>query len=349
MQSTMTPEFVMSFVRTCAEAGLTKEAAAELLQYQSVISQAEASPAFGEGFAKVASEVPGGLRPMYREGYMEKAALAAALRQLGAHSGAAMRALGTVGAEAGKAIGRGALKVVGAQQGKFGVPGGGPNWIRRNPMWATGLGVGGTAAGALGLNAMRDPRHNFDVPYLPSSSYNPEESSRLYNSELDARSQGVADLNKRIDDSAQRVSVLENAVKEHGPQSQMAQAELNKLTKERDDARKAREKYISTLGDRSKQTGSMVHELEQKKRDIEARNTDWLHMPQRAWYRLTGRDPREEYNKKLTEVEGPLSQATNADKLTRDLIRRSLEGYRGVRAEPAYTDAQMHARFFPRY
>ena len=64
MSEPMTQQFVTAFLTACFEAGLSKEAAAELLQKESVDQELKARPAFAEGYLKQASLFPGQLRPI---------------------------------------------------------------------------------------------------------------------------------------------------------------------------------------------------------------------------------------------------------------------------------------------
>jgi len=74
MRASLSPVFVESFIGQCHAAGLTKEAAAQLLQQQSVIHVSKVCPAFGEGFAKQASITPRGLQPIARPEWFTKQA-----------------------------------------------------------------------------------------------------------------------------------------------------------------------------------------------------------------------------------------------------------------------------------
>ena len=64
MRDPMTQRFVTAFLTTCFENGLSKEAAAQLLQRESLVQELDARPAFAVGYlAKVAS-FPGQMRAM---------------------------------------------------------------------------------------------------------------------------------------------------------------------------------------------------------------------------------------------------------------------------------------------
>jgi hypothetical protein len=331
----MSSEFVVAFVQECAAQGLTKEATAELLQFQSIVSAAEQSPAFAEGFEKFASQVPGGLRPLFRDGYMEKSAAGflTALKKFGP----------AIGSLYGTSTG---LAGAGLQLGLSGV-----NklkrFIRARPVLSSAGALTAGGAGAYGLSKLLSSDHSTasDVPYISGASYNPVESGKSYNALLDQYSNGVTGISNKLSESAGRKKVLEEAIAKHDVSSPMAIAELQRLNKESETASKAREDYMKRYSQNAESSEKRLADLEQKRNDIIDAKTDWAHMPARAWYHLTGRNPNDVYDKQLRDVEGPLSQAATSKRLNQDLYHRLDYGYNGNKVEDI-TPQQVQSKFF---
>lgn len=335
MPTRMSQEFVVAFVQECAANGLTKEATAELLQFQSVVHVANHSAEFAEGFEKIAAQVPGGLRPLAREGYLSKEA------------GSKMQALqGLFNAGSGVVRAFGAPLLDAAKRTLATTA----RNVRGNPLTAAGVSAGLGAGGAYGLSKLfggSDHDVTHDVPFLSGTGYNPTTAGQQYNAMKDAYSTGIADLSQKLDGSAARRKTLEEAVARHDVSSPMALVELQRLNKEHEEATKVREDYMKKYRESADSAESRAKDLEAKRQSLIAAQDDWLHMPQRAWYRLTNRDPKEVYNAKLREVEGPLEQATTTQRLSNDLARRLDIGYTGKNQLVNRTPQEAVRNFFP--
>lgn len=302
----MSSDFVMSFVATCLREGLTKEATAELLQRQSVVEACRRSPSFAEGYEKVAALVPGRLRPIFREEFLEKDA-----------------GLGDIARSGARAAGQ---------------------WFSRHPKTTAGLGLGAGAAGTAGvlgfLNRPRIP----ETPYLPGT-FNATQSAQNFETSLDEHSRGIAELNKNIQQSDTRRRVLEDAVATHAPGSAHARAELLKLDAQRNASTAQRDGYLKHLQSNGDHNQKLLDGIIAKQRSLEDAKTSLWRAPQRLFYRLTGRDPSAVYDSRITSMESDASRlATNA-KLIAEQKRRLGNGYIGM-AERAPSPEQQQARFF---
>ena len=325
MRKPLTREFVESFVETCMDMGLTKEATAELLQHRSAIHAAEQSPAFAEGYSAMRDEMPTGTAVMVRPGYVEKSANAgkAFSTLIGGLGGIARGAGGLL-----SAAGRGAVNVA-----------------SHNPRTTKALAGAATAGGfGYGLSQVLNNRYKPQgAPYLPGTgSYNPETEKQEYANQLDRYSAGIADTNKAINDSADRRKVLQQAVDSNSPHSAQALSELRMLNARADSARGTRQRFLEQLNADGAVTSKRLQDIQARQKQLqERRNSPFW----RGLHRLTFRNPDKSYDAALSELQGPAAELSRQNQLINDQ-RERLPYWEGHKYnQPSAT--QMQREFFP--
>ncbi len=338
----MSGEFVMSFLQTCWEEGLSKEAAAELLQRQSVIHTGEQSPAWLEGYEKVAAMAPGGLLPMARDGYFEKSA-AGGFRQMGTALvdllGGAKKAI--QGGYSGLSrAGHSANSVI--SKSKI---------LKKNPLAtaAAAAGIGGAAVyGGSKLLGGPSGGPSSYVPSMPSGSYNADESKSRLDSLVDDDSRGVYDQNKKFFNEEGRRRELADAVARNDFNSGAAQVELTKMEADRASTTALRKKKFNELDTQANASEEKLKELNGYREKMEGHKTSMLYAPYRGYLRLTGRDPNEVYNDAIAQ------SATEAGNVASDNyrineMRRKMSAGVVAGSAASRTPQQMQNDFFPSY
>jgi hypothetical protein len=330
----MSGEFVMSFLQTCWEEGLSKEAAAELLQRQSVVSTGELSPAWLEGYEKAASEVVGGLRPIYRDGYMEKSGgntwkgvrmAAGGIKDLVVNGAGKMRS--------------GADTVGNAVRGS--------KTIKAHPLIA-GAGVATAGAGlAYGANKVfgsPSGGSGLYVPTLGSGSYDPDSSHKIREALVDGDSKAIYEHNKKFFNGADRRKELSDAVGRNDHNSGAAQAELTRLESEHGQTAKFRERKLDELGVQYNASADKVKELNSYREKLEARKKSpfW-----RGLHHITFRDPDKSYNDAIERTAAEAGDVGTINYRTDQMRRNIAAGY--VSGRPGKTSRspqQMQDDFF---
>lgn len=333
MRDPMSPEFVFAFVETCMHEGLSKEAAAELLQRQSVIHASEQSPAFAEGYAQVADMAPGRLLPMLRDGYLSKEASGGLIR-----GGLKMmfKGLGGSLANTGTRAARGGNVAKG--------------FIKRNPLSSAAAAAGTGGAAVYGL-ARVGPTDD-SVPYLSPGGYDASETQAAYDKKLDQYSRGIGDLNQRYDNGVARMSKLEEAVARNDGNSGLAMQELQKLRRDNKAITKTRDAQLKKL-DRSAETSdSRLNDIKEQQATLENAKTSWnpLRVAQRAWYGVTGRNADDVYDGRIAALQGQAGNASTNLQLANDTRARLNSGYTGTNGPAKVIDhAGLQDKFFPTY
>lgn len=346
----MSREFIIAFISTCEAEGLSKEATAELLQRQSVLHECEQSPAFADGFTKVAARVPGQLRPLARAGYFEKrAAMPNARLAWQSLKGLAQAGGGAVSGAA-RATGRGLDKLVGPGASSARTGRATPSWVGRNPTAGAlgGMVVGGSgiAVGAHLLGAGQGSRPL--TPYMPPGGFDPAESAGSYDKMLDQHSRGLAEHNKKFFGDRKRMEVLQQAVDSNAPNSAQALAELDRIKRDQASVSADRDRHISSLNNVGGQSAEKLKQIQEQQDAAEKAKTSWTRAPQRAWLRMTGRNPNQYFDEKRHALEGEASAAQTSQRLSADQLRRLENGYIGGTTK-SKTPAQMQQEFFPTY
>lgn len=348
----MTREFTASFLTTCFAAGLSKEAASQLLQKESVDQvKTRRGPAWAAGYEKAASEIPGQLRPvLFGEGGLEKSA--------GARLDLIIRALGGLRQAAGGTFGLGAQLVrdTGKAIGK--VVGNRNSFVSHHPLSSLVAGTVAGGAGALGVNRlMKGDAHRFGdgappEPFYSPSGFNPDKikarNERSYNEGPGA---AIAELNKNHFGSHGRRKALEKAIADNTVEpGGAAYRELQKLQREHDKSTELRAEKFEQLGALDDYHSDRLNRIKERTGTWEDRRTSIWGLPRRAWERVSGRDPSDFYDNKISKLYDYSAASRQALDL-QDMQRRGL--YTGNtsgevnRATPTAPDLQ--AGLFPSY
>lgn len=238
----LTSTFVESFVLTCLDRGLTKEATADLLRLHAV-SAAFAMPGFAAGFDQTLKEAA--VRGLTKE----------AAGNLGKMVGGGIGLIGSmfkgVGSGA-RAVGRGA---------------------KAAPAVATGLAGVGLGAGIVGLNQMRTPA----APAADAPSIGVYDKTRAEAGEKAKQKDlatGTNELNKRIGVDGRRKAELQAVIDSNGPGAASAIAELQRL---RGDAAKGqRTTYSKELQSHATATGTALEQSQRKLTDVQGARGSWM-------------------------------------------------------------------------
>lgn len=335
----MSGDFVMSFLQTCWEEGLSKEAAAELLQRQSVIHAGEQSPAWLEGYEKVAAMAPGGLLPMVRAGYFEKRALNGQIRKsLGGLLGGIKD---TVVAGAGKVRGGANYVADAARKSKA---------IKAHPLATAAAATSVGAAGMYGISKLMGGGGGSGsfVPSMPSGSYTPESSAKIRDSLVNADSEGIYDHNKKFFNQEPRRRELADAVARNDFNSGAAQVELQKMEADRSSITALRQKKFGELDTQANASEEKLKELTSYRQKMEDHKTSpWL-APYRGFLRMTGRNPNTVYNDAIAQSANEAGNVATDNHRINEMRRKMSAGLTEGSAK-SRTPQQMQNDFFPSY
>lgn len=345
MHPSLSSEFVFAFVSSCYDAGLTKEAAAELLQFESIRLHDNHNPGFLEGYVAVA-----GAPALHAVDFEKSAGPLARLGRIAKGVGSlAGEGLGLVG-DAVKSVGRAGTRFIGPARPRTAGGPKIPSFVQRHPVSSF---IGGTAtAGGLsyGLHQLAKDESGGgvpSVPYLPPGGYDPTEAAKSYDTQLDAHSRGIADVNKRFNQSNDRRKVLADAVARGDAGSQMAAAELAALDRERSTAEGQRTRFIGDLDRTGAATEKKLQQLQQRRNKLESAKTSWSGLPRRMWYNFNGNgmDADTEINNEIERAQSGIAGATTNARLINDQRRRATNGYVGTSARR--DNKQIQRDFFP--
>lgn len=339
----MSPSFVLAFVETCINEGLSKEATAELLQRQSVIHASEQSPAFAEGYEKVASLVPGGMRPIARPGYFEKRAAPVA-----ATGGKLiLKSLGGLFRGAGQMLGRGAGTASNRAVDLA-------KLIRNNPVAAaatSGLAGAGTIYGVDRMLSQPTAGAS-EVPYIAPGGYDANEAAAAYDKRLEQYSRGISDLNKKQDNAVTRMRELEKAVARNDGGSGLAMRELQQLRRQNASTEATRSRYLRDLDSSVRKSDAMLSDISERQKALEAAKTSWAphRLAQRAWYGITGRNANDVYDTRIADLQDQAAKAKGDRQLAADTRARLNSQYIGSGEKPRImSESEMQDKFFPTY
>ena len=342
----MSGEFVMSFLQTCWEEGLSKEAAAELLQRQSVIHTGEQSPAWLEGYEKVASMAPGGLLPLMRDGYLEKSGGGRTLHALGDLAGG-IKDLAVAG---GRKLSSGVGSLVGKPKlNRKGVMT--PSLVNRHPKSSLAAGIGLSGAAVYGGSKLLSGGPSGDgtyVPSMPSGSYNPDESRKRLDSLVEDDSRGVYDHNKKFFNEEGRRRELADAVARNDFNSGAAQTELSKMEADRASTSALRKQKFAELDTQANASAEKVKELNGYREKMEDHKKSWLYAPYRGYLKLTGRDPDTVYNDEIARAATEAGDVNSENYRINEMRRKMSDGITSGSAA-ARSPQQMQNDFFPSY
>lgn len=350
----MTQQFVTAFLTTCFEAGLSKEAAAALLQKESADRAMQDRPAFAEAYIKRASTVPGQLRPVLLRvsstSEFEKAAL---MRGLG-QAGKALLwdlpvGLGRALMGAGKQVGKGVGRTFGPQKTSL---------LERYP-FAVGVGgMGAAAAGTYGLTNWlgQDKRligSDIHDPFLPPGGYSREQYNAMYDNRLKEHEPGIFNTNKEYDSSAGRIKELEQAVSE-GRADGNAYQELANLQRSRAVLGSGRNDYLNQLELSQRDNQDLIQRITGRKQDLETQRNAWWAAPKRWLMRYRGGDLMDssisdrEFDRQIGALTESASRAGMQSRLAADRAKLLSGGATG-RSAPQRSAEQLTTDFFPTY
>lgn len=334
----------MSFLTTCWNEGLSKEAAAELLQRQSVVCAGEQSPEWLEGYEKVAAMAPGGLRPLARAGYFEKQGgrtLDGLVDVVGGIKDLVVRGGSKIKGVAGYVAGKSTTNATGVTV---------PPLVGRHPRLsaAAGVALGGAAVyGGSKLFGNGGGNGSY-VPSLPSGSYTPESSAKIRDALVDADSEGVYDQNKKFFNQEPRRRELAEAVARNDFNSGAAQVELHKMEAERASTAALRQKKFGELDTQANASASKLKELNSYRQKMEDHKTSALYAPYRTFLRMTGRNPDAVYNDAIAQSANEAGNVST-DNHRINSMRQKLSAGTPQGSAKSRTPQQMQNDFFPSY
>jgi len=317
----MTPAYAQSFLAVCFDAGLSKEAAAELLQKESVDLEKVKRPAFAEGYSKAAAEVPGGLQPLL---FIEKEANARGLGLVGQSLWGLLK--GT--AQASKTPFSAANKV------RSKVWGNNPNsFVRSRPLTTaigtgllgTGLGVGGYKLMGGGNSGYNDDFSDFGIGGSHSGSQN---EARYKDSLYNVYGPNIAASNKIMSDSFKEEQELEKALSD-GTGGPDAYRRLTELKRAKKDERIKRNRLTENLTASEARHQQALEQVRKQQEGLESRRTSVMGLPRRMWERVRGRDPENYYDEQIAQLHGQAQANTRGSRMAEDRLRLLDSGYRG--------------------
>lgn len=353
MSEPMTQQFVTAFLTTCFEAGLSKEAAAELLQKESVDIELRRRPAFAEGYLKQASTFPGQLCPrlLVRSAgsNMEKAAMMRGLGRAGqallwdAPIGIAQSVFG-----AGKGLAKGVGRTFGPQKASL---------LERYPFTVGMGGMAGVGAGTYGLTKWLNQDTglsggNHD-PFLPPGGYSKEQYDAMYENRLKEHEPGIFDTNKEYDSSAGRIAELQKAIEE-GRGGSNAYQELRSLERRRSQLGGTRTEYADQLDMNQDASRDLMSRISNRTADLENQRTAWWAAPKRWLMQARGGNlfdssiSRRQFDRQIGSLQDNSARAQMQQRLAEDRARLVRGGATG-RSAPQRTQEQLTTDFFPSY
>lgn len=343
MPNPLSDEFIFSFVSACHDAGLTKEAAAELLQRE-VIKAAAPSEAFLEGYEAV---YPAPV--LHTCDFVEKAAFGKAVGRAIGGLGSVAGGIKDLAWEAGRAGKRGLVRLAGKPQL---MPDGTmrESIIAAHPKSSVAAGVG--LAGALSYGAHRLGAPDAGLPGAPSWSpggYNRNEEDASYEAELERKSRGIADLDKKLNQSNLRRKELADAVARGDRNSHVAAQELRALDREREGALKEQKRRLKQLEYSGAATEEKLRSLERRRATLENSRKSWTGIPRRLWYSMDGDGltAQEKIDQELDRTQAEIGAGTTDLRIMDKQRQRTVHGY--VKTPPRRTSAQVQKDFFPTY
>ena len=353
MSEPMTQQFVTAFLTTCFDAGLSKEAAAELLQKESVDVELRRRPAFAEGYLKQASMFPGQLCPALRvrsaSSEMEKAALLKGLGRAGkallwdAPAGIAQSLFG-----AGKGVAKGVGRTFGPQKASL---------LERYPFTVGMAGMAGVGAGTYGLTKWLNQDNglgaNSNDPFLPPGGYSKAQYDAMYENRLKEHEPGIFSTNKEYDSSAGRIAELQKEIEE-GRGGSNAYQELQQLERRRGSLGGARSDYTEQLDMNQDSSRDLMSRIANRTADLENQRTAWWAAPKRWLMQARGGDlfdssiSQRHFDRQIGGLQDNSARARMQERLAADRAKLVRGGATG-RSAPQRTQEQLTTDFFPAY
>lgn len=347
MRQPLSQQFVFSFLSACYDAGLSKEAAAELLQKEATDQELRRRPAFAEGFLSTAQQIPGQLLPL-RAGYecLEKSAWA---------PGPVLSGLG----RAGKALFWDLPKGLGgAVKGTFSNTATGvkkvrdSSFLKNHPFAALVGGSTATGAAALGVDHWLN-RDSHLQPYRPApffspSGYSPEAYKDRYKRELESHTPGIYEHNKDFFGTEKRRKELTQAVAE-GKGGDAAYLELQDLNRQHAATNKKRTRHMDSLEGYQASNNQLVDQIADRIGDLENQRTAWWAAPKRLWLRATGQKPQDYFDERISSLQANRTQAQMEADLAADRQRLLWAGATEAQEKKPPTSQELQQRFFSSY
>ena len=359
MRDPMTQRFVTAFLTTCFENGLSKEAAAQLLQRESLVQELDARPAFAVGYlAKVAS-FPGQMRAMLSPRDLSELQKSAARRppKIGAFKQMGEGIKGVFGgasraaAAAPAAIGRGAGYVVGKPRNTTSL-------MSRYPRTSTVTGLGLAGGGykwwnrddALGGDSLADP-------FLPPGITSEDAYEKKYEAELGLHEPSIFGMNKSRGGYTAEVARLRDAIAS-GRGGESAYYQLRELERAREGSDKKFDETTEQLDKKLKHSNDMMERIATRKADLENQRTAWW-APLTRWgaaaregdwrgpFASSGAVQRG-MDHKIGPLQDNLARHQMIARLAKDRARM-LRGDATGRNSPPRSGQQLTRDFFPTY
>lgn len=352
MSEPMTQHFVTAFLTACFDAGLSKEAAAELLQKESVDRELRARPAFAQGYLKQASAFPGQLRPVLVAGQGSAFEKAAMMRGLG-RAGRALLWDAPVGLAqtlfgAGKGVAKSVGRTFGPQKASL---------LERYPFTVGMAGMAGVGAGTYGLtkwlNQDKGLMGGIYDPFLPPGGYSRDQYEAMYENRLKEHEPGIFATNKEYDSSAGRIAELQKAIEE-GRGGSNAYQELQQLERRRGQLGGARTEYADQLDMNQDASRDLMSRIARRTEDLENQRTAWWAAPKRWYMQARGGnlfDPgiaQREFDRQIGSLQDSSARSVMQQRLAEDRAKLVRGGATG-RSAPQRTQEQLTTDFFPAY
>lgn len=338
----MSQEFALAFLSSCFDAGLSKEAAAELLQKESVDQELYDRPAFAEGYLAVAAGVPGQMMPL-RAGYegLEKLASKAKGLKL------ALEGIRNVFRGTGQAIGTGGRATRSAVGGlsknktlnKYPLP---------SAVAAAALGGGGVYGVNRWINQDNYLMPTRMAPIIGPSGYSPQGYKDNYEAQLDSYLPGIYESNKAFGDQARR-KVLQEAVDSGKDIDGSAYLELSKRKRDYNVADKNRERQLEELEAARAENLALADRIADRTSGLENQRTAWYAAPKRLFISMTGQKPEKYYDKKISDLQSVRSAAQTEADLARDSQRAIYSGATKKIERKQPTSQEIQQKFFPQF
>jgi hypothetical protein len=349
----MTQKFVTAFLTTCFEAGLSKEAAAQLLQRESLDQQLEARPAFAAGYLSKVASFPGQMRPvlfLLPETELEKSA------------GPGMRGLGRVAKallwDAPKGVGEaayGGIKT--GLKGLGNVVGPRSNSLLNRHPFAVGIPLAtATGLGGYGLSKWLGGDNSLNGggdPFLPPGGYNKAEYEKMYEGRLKEHEPGIFSANAEYDSAAGRLAELNKAIEENRGGNNAYQDKLH-LERRRNQLSGARTEYANQLDRNQDDQRALMDRIANRKADLENQRTAWWAAPKRWYQQARGGNvfdsgiSQRAFDRQIGGLQDSSARAAMAARMAADRARLVRGGATG-RAAPRRDPAQLSTDFFPAY
>lgn len=283
MSRSLSQPFVTSFLETCFEAGLAKEAAAELLQSESVRQELRARPSFAEGYLSLSTRFPGGLRPVLdEEQVLEKYASKGLAR---AAKGLWDVAAGLGGAAKGVVTGTG--KVVNKTLG--------PNpdsLLKKHPFAVNLASVAGTGLGTYGMMRLMDRDNRLagsgdHDPFIGTSGASREAYEKSYQDRLKGYETGLFETNQAVDSIGGRINTLTRDINDNRAGGDAYQ-ELQDLQRRKNKLTENKQRHEKQLVDTSAYNEKLIGDIAKRTAELEKDKASWVAAPGRWATQLAG-------------------------------------------------------------